>query len=142
MSIVHFVYGYRPSRIKRIEDLASEYSDPADIIRLGPVIHKRQIIEITRLLSSAPISMKSTGKSAVLYMDKAGRGIQTGLLKLLEDTPANSLFILTKDSIENILPTILSRCVLTKMSYPSYGDSVRDLAISGMTFKAAASLAI
>ncbi len=46
-------------------------------------------------------------------------------LKLLEEPPSNTILILTTDNLNNILPTIVSRCQLMKFGYLS-NDEIRD----------------
>ncbi|MFX5907244.1 hypothetical protein ABTE61_18760, partial [Acinetobacter baumannii] len=48
------------------------------------------------------------------YLGKEGNK----LLKLIEEPPANTLFILVAENDEQILPTILSRCQLVKIPCP------------------------
>ena len=45
------------------------------------------------------------------YLGKEGNK----LLKLIEEPPPNTLFILVAENEEEILPTILSRCQLVKV---------------------------
>jgi DNA polymerase-3 subunit delta' len=44
------------------------------------------------------------------------------LLKLIEEPPPNTLFILVAENEEQILPTILSRCQLVKVPYLENAD--------------------
>jgi len=48
------------------------------------------------------------------YLGKEGNK----LLKLIEEPPANTLFILVAENDEQVLPTILSRCQLVKIPLP------------------------
>lgn len=52
------------------------------------------------------------------YLGKEGNK----LLKLIEEPPANTLFILVAENEEQILPTILSRCQLVKVPQPENAD--------------------
>ncbi len=47
---------------------------------------------------------------------------QQALLKLLEEPPANTQIILAADKPSSLLPTILSRCQLTKLKSPDLND--------------------
>lgn len=49
------------------------------------------------------------------YLEKEGNK----LLKLIEEPPANTLFILVAENESQILPTIVSRCQLVKVPMPS-----------------------
>lgn len=46
------------------------------------------------------------------------------LLKMLEEPPAHSLFLLVADGLERILPTILSRCRKFPMPVPAPGEAL------------------
>ena len=65
-------------------------------------------------------SFESAYKVLVLWMPEYLRKEGNKLLKLIEEPPANTLFILVAESEEQILPTILSRCQLVKI--PSLSD--------------------
>jgi len=52
------------------------------------------------------------------YLGKEGNK----LLKLIEEPPPNTLFILVAENDEQILPTILSRCQLVKIPVPENRD--------------------
>ncbi|MBI3138136.1 MAG: hypothetical protein HYZ15_06100 [Sphingobacteriales bacterium] len=76
-------------------------------------ITARECDEIIRKLSLK--SFESEYKILVMWMpeelDKEGNK----LLKIIEEPPANTLFILVAENEEGILPTILSRCQLVKI---------------------------
>ncbi|MCX6208109.1 MAG: hypothetical protein NTZ59_01070 [Bacteroidetes bacterium] len=60
-------------------------------------------------------SYESDYKVLVLWMPEYLGKEGNKLLKLIEEPPPNTLFILVAESEENILPTILSRCQLVKV---------------------------
>jgi DNA polymerase-3 subunit delta' len=60
-------------------------------------------------------SFESTYKVLVLWMPEYLGKEGNKLLKLIEEPPANTLFILVAENDEQILPTILSRCQLVKI---------------------------
>lgn len=69
---------------------------------------------IKRYLSLKPHSLK--GKIVILEnASKLTDEAQNSLLKTLEELPLNCLFILGANSDVNFLPTILSRCQITKL---------------------------
>lgn len=76
-------------------------------------ITARECDEIIRKLSLK--SFESEYKILLMWMpeelDKEGNK----LLKIIEEPPANTLFILVAENEEGILPTILSRCQLVKI---------------------------
>jgi DNA polymerase-3 subunit delta' len=60
-------------------------------------------------------SFESNFKVLVLWMPEYLKKEGNKLLKLIEEPPANTLFILVAETEEQILPTILSRCQLVKI---------------------------
>ncbi|MFZ6025513.1 MAG: ATP-binding protein [Bacteroidota bacterium] len=63
-------------------------------------------------------SFESEYKVLVLWMPEYLGKEGNKLLKLIEEPPANTLFILVAENDEQILPTILSRCQLVKIPTP------------------------
>ena len=57
------------------------------------------------------------------YLGKEGNK----LLKLIEEPPADTLFILVAENEEQILPTILSRCQLVKIPLPETAEIIEAL---------------
>ncbi|TAH04318.1 MAG: hypothetical protein EAZ16_05755 [Sphingobacteriales bacterium] len=60
-------------------------------------------------------SFESPNKILVLWMPEYLEKEGNKLLKIIEEPPANTLFILVAESESQILPTILSRCQLVKI---------------------------
>ncbi len=79
--------------------------------------------DIIRTLSLK--SFESKYKILVLWMPEYLGKEGNKLLKLIEEPPANTLFILVAENEEAILPTILSRCQLVKVPAPD-DASVRE----------------
>lgn len=72
------------------------------------------------------------------YLDKEGNK----LLKLIEEPPANTLFILVAENESQILPTILSRCQLVKIPVIEHAAIAQTIAErSGLSADQAAQLA-
>jgi len=63
-------------------------------------------------------SFESDYKALVLWMPEYLGKEGNKLLKLIEEPPPNTLFILVAENDEQILPTILSRCQLVKIPMP------------------------
>ncbi|MCP4722681.1 MAG: DNA polymerase III subunit delta', partial [Desulfobacteraceae bacterium] len=85
-----------------------------DIIQVSLAEKKKmisisQIREIGLLISSKP---NEAHKRMVLILDadKMNVQAQNALLKVLEEPPENTFFILTATQLAPLLPTILSRC--------------------------------
>ena len=67
-------------------------------------------------------SFESEYKVLVLWMPEYLGKEGNKLLKLIEEPPANTLFVLVAENDEQILPTILSRCQLVKIPMPEATD--------------------
>lgn len=63
-------------------------------------------------------SFESQYKVLLLWMPEYLGKEGNKLLKLIEEPPANTLFLLVAENEEQILPTILSRCQLVKIPMP------------------------
>lgn len=67
-------------------------------------------------------SFESEYKVLVLWMPEYLGKEGNKLLKLIEEPPASTLFILVAENEEQILPTILSRCQLVKIPLPENSE--------------------
>ena len=67
-------------------------------------------------------SFESEYKVLLLWMPEYLGKEGNKLLKLIEEPPPNTLFILVAENEEQILPTILSRCQLVKIPMPENSD--------------------
>jgi DNA polymerase-3 subunit delta' len=67
-------------------------------------------------------SFESAYKVLLLWMPEYLGKEGNKLLKLIEEPPANTLFILVAENDEQILPTILSRCQLVKIPMPDNAE--------------------
>lgn len=67
-------------------------------------------------------SFESAYKVLLLWMPEYLGKEGNKLLKLIEEPPANTLFILVAENDEQILPTILSRCQLIKVPMPDNAE--------------------
>lgn len=76
--------------------------------------------EILRQLSLK--SFESEYKVLILWMPEYLGKEGNKLLKLIEEPPPNTLFVLVAENDEQILPTILSRCQLVKVPLLSNSD--------------------
>ena len=72
-------------------------------------------------------SFESDYKALVLWMPEYLGKEGNKLLKLIEEPPPNTLFILVEENDEQILPTILSRCQLVKIPMPEDAEIERAL---------------
>ncbi|TKK69839.1 hypothetical protein FC093_07115 [Ilyomonas limi] len=78
-------------------------------------------------------SFESEYKILVLWMPEYLGKEGNKLLKLIEEPPANTLFILVAENEEQILQTILSRCQLVKIPQLENGDIEEALQTRGNT---------
>lgn len=106
--------------------LAAVGSHP-DIITVAPEDKKKNIAvaQIRQLRQSAYVK-PHLGSRRVFIIDKAetmNEQSQNALLKVLEEPPQGVFFILIAESAAALLETILSRCVVLKLSTPKRCDS-------------------
>lgn len=59
--------------------------------------------------------------------DAAQQRTLNTLLKLIEEPPEYLMFIITADSRQNLLPTVVSRCLLLRMRLPEIGQCAGEL---------------
>lgn len=100
---------------------AMQYSDLQVVEKLEDKseIRKEQVDEVNRFLSLSPYESKSKA-SILIDFQSASVEAQNALLKTLEEAPGNSMIIITVDSVDNLLPTTISRCeVLTLRPLPA-----------------------
>ncbi len=83
----------------------------------SPSIGIEQIREIKKKLRFK--SYQKIINLIIIYdIQKATAEAQNSLLKILEEPPSDSLFILTSGQVELILPTVVSRCKIVKDATP------------------------
>jgi DNA polymerase III delta' subunit len=86
-----------------------------DVLWLQPETKSRKIdIEQIREELAPRISRTSYGGGykvgVILYADRLTEGAANAFLKTLEEPPGSSLLLLLTNSVQNLLPTIVSRC--------------------------------
>lgn len=88
------------------------YTDWFDLIDVGNKQGMIGVSEIEKLHHTLYLKTFSGGnKICVLWgLEKMNASASNAFLKLLEEPPQNTYFILLAESIENVLPTVLSRC--------------------------------
>jgi|AutmiccommuBRH23_1029490.scaffolds.fasta_scaffold00025_53 DNA polymerase-3 subunit delta' len=77
-------------------------------------IKVEQIRELQLNLSLAPYEAKYR-VAILLNFQEATPNAQNALLKTLEEAPTKVILLLTADSVENLLPTIVSRCEILRL---------------------------
>jgi len=98
--------------------------DAEDGSRTGRAKRISREIRIEQIRSLAPFLTTSThrggGRVVVLApAESLNAAAANALLKMLEEPPAGSLFVLLADALDEVLPTIRSRCVLVRVPAPA-----------------------
>ncbi len=73
-----------------------------------------QVRELQRALSLTPIEAKYRVALFVNFQN-ATESAQNALLKTLEEAPSRAILLVTVDSVDHLLPTIVSRCEILRM---------------------------
>lgn len=91
------------------------------------------------LVSDATTASNEGGYKVYIIpeIDRALPVAQNALLKVIEDPPADVVFIMTATSKEKLLPTVLSRAVVQALPVPSEGDCVNAIVDSGYSLEQA-----
>ncbi|MBQ6028323.1 MAG: hypothetical protein IJL24_02190, partial [Treponema sp.] len=96
--------------IKEVEKSAQKIVELCEKLEGGFLYDSIPILQIRNLSAWAHIGAASGTK--VIIIEKAERmleGVRNALLKILEEPPANTMFILTTSRRNAVMPTILSR---------------------------------
>ena len=80
----------------------------------GGTLKVDQIRELRRTLTLKPYQSKYR-VALFLRFQEASEGAANALLKTLEEAPGHAILILTADSPEQLLPTIMSRCEVLRL---------------------------
>jgi DNA polymerase-3 subunit delta' len=80
----------------------------------GGVLKIDQVREVNHSLSLKPYQSKHR-VALFLRFQEANQNAQNALLKTLEEAPDYAILILTADSAEQLLPTIVSRCEILRL---------------------------
>ena len=100
---------------------AQELNDALGIENKSGVISVNEAREISSTLSLQPY--ESDYKIMVIWQaDKMNAEAANKLLKLLEEPPAGTLFLLVTQNVEKMLPTVLSRCQIIRLQPEDRGD--------------------
>lgn len=120
--------------------MISDWMDKNDWATKSPNIYKSEITNIIQRINQG--RFEGNYKILILwlpeYLDKEGNR----LLKLIEEPPPNTVFLMVAENVEKILPTILSRCRILPMSMMTIND-IKDFLVKryGETQEKAAMLA-
>lgn len=85
-----------------------------DVAEDSQSIKVDQVRELQRTLSLTPIEAKYR-IALLLNFQNATESAQNALLKTLEEAPSRVILLMTVDSVDHLLPTIISRCEILRM---------------------------
>lgn len=89
--------------------------------------YREILIHQTRVLAEFLSLMSHEGGKRVVLVypaDKIRAEAAASLLKSLEEPPQETVFLLAADEIDEVLPTIRSRCVLIRAQAPQWGEAL------------------
>jgi DNA polymerase III subunit delta' len=114
------------------EDLVGE---PEDAEKSGRASREIRIEQIRALMNFANLGTHRGGRHVVLLApgESLNAPAANALLKLLEEPPGEALFLLCTDAIDELPPTILSRCVLVRVEGPTTAAAIEWLTAQGCT---------
>lgn len=132
-SCLWFAEGAHPDfRLIEPEDVDSSDEAPKNKSRKKSQISVAQIRQLVDYLSLS--NHQEYGWRIVLISPAEALNIAAAnaLLKMLEEPPANTLFILVTNQPQRLLPTILSRCQMVDMPLPDRSYALTWLASKGV----------
>ena len=97
----------------------------------GGILKVDQIREARKLLTLKPFQSKYR-VALFLRFQEANDNAANALLKTLEEAPSYAVLILTADSPEQLLPTIVSRCEVLRLRPLPVDDVQRELETRGL----------
>lgn len=86
-----------------------------------------QIRELQHTLSLTPIEARYR-VAVLLDFQQATESAQNALLKTLEEAPSRAILLVTVDSVDHLLPTIISRCEILRLRQMPTDDLMHHLA--------------
>jgi DNA polymerase-3 subunit delta' len=114
------------STCKRFEIMQHPDLSVVEAENEGEVLRIDQIREIEHSLSLAPYEARYR-VALILRFEEAHPGAANAMLKTLEEPPPQVVVILTAQSVESLLPTIVSRCEVLRLRPLSVEETARGL---------------
>ncbi len=106
----------------------AEVGSHPDITKAKPEQNKKNItVDVVRAIRSEAYLKPNMANRRVFVIDPAdsmNEAAQNALLKVLEEPPANALFILIARSAASLLPTVRSRCITLSLAPAEVEDAV------------------
>jgi DNA polymerase III delta prime subunit len=118
-----FLYGGGSKKVRKEAALklmaAKEIEEGSGLIVVGDDQEKIGIGEVKKLLPHLHVRTKDKQRGVVfLEAQRLTVPAQNALLKILEEPPAHLTFILTAPHRKLLLPTVISRCIITSLQSP------------------------
>jgi DNA polymerase III subunit delta' len=109
--------------------ITTEENDPSEDTAKKKATKKTQISveQIRTLIQELSLSNHDSGLLRVVLIQPAealNQASANALLKILEEPPNNTVFILVADNLQRLLPTIISRCQKIGMPVPSQDEAL------------------
>ncbi|MBE6781163.1 MAG: DNA polymerase III subunit [Ruminococcaceae bacterium] len=102
-----------------------------DIETVAPEPKRKNIVveQVRNLRSTAYRSAHTASRRAFIIeqADTMNPSSQNSLLKVLEDPPSDVVFVLIALSADNLLETVVSRCLILSLNTPSQDEAVKYL---------------
>jgi DNA polymerase-3 subunit delta' len=125
----------------RIEAMRHPDLTVVEADREGEVLRVDQVRELQHSLSLSPYEARYR-VALILRFEEAHSSAGNALLKTLEEPPPQVVVILTAKSVENLLPTIVSRCEILRLRPLSVDETAKGLrTIKGVPIESADKLA-
>ncbi|MGE4597168.1 MAG: hypothetical protein AAEA78_04270 [Methylophilaceae bacterium] len=96
----------------------SEINNKTDSINVDSIREIKKLLELT--------SHKIDGKKIVVIYDaeRLTMAASNALLKIIEEPPENTFFVLSTNNLSYIIPTIISRCLLLSLRKPNKEEAL------------------
>ena len=122
------------------EHATDDFRDKSELITLGEDKKLSKFIKIDQIresISNLNLGSYRSGKRVLLIypVESMQVAAANSLLKALEEPPKNSHFILITHQLDQVLPTIRSRCQLVNIPKPSIQDGLNWVLKSNPTSK-------
>jgi DNA polymerase-3 subunit delta' len=111
---------------KRLEAMQHPDLSIVEAEREGAVLRIDQVRDLQHVLALAPYEARYR-VALILRFEEAHTSAANAILKTLEEPPAQVLVLLTAQSAESLLPTIVSRCEVIRMRPLSIEETSKGL---------------
>jgi len=107
--------------VNRVVNTSEEKNLKTDILKVPDVREAKEFLQTT--------SHQANGKKIITIYgaDRLNHQASNAILKIVEEPPTDCLVIFTVNNLNDLLPTIISRCRLISLSKPSIDDAIEFL---------------